>query len=66
MVTDHAKYIITDSELQHMKHKYEGYQGFVKGDCNPFDAGGARAISWEEGWFDARQDFEEYHPKCNG
>ena len=52
----------TDSELQHMKHMYEGYRGFVCGEPNPLDEGSARSMSWWEGWQDAQQDFDQWHP----
>jgi hypothetical protein len=57
------RYNKADNKLQHSKHKYAGYQGFVKGECNPFSLDSARAKSWEEGWYEAQQDFEYYHPK---
>ena len=51
-----------DSIIQHLTHKLEGYRGFVIGEPNPFSPGSARAKSWDEGWFDAKQDFDTWHP----
>lgn len=54
--------IKADSIIQHLKHKLAGYRGFVIGEPNPFSPGDAKAISWDEGWFEAQQDFETWHP----
>ena len=43
-----------------MKHEYEGYQGFVKGEANPFSPGSARAAWWDKGWLEAQRDIGQY------
>lgn len=51
----------TDSQLQHMTHMLDGYRGFVTGECNPFSSNSASGNSWQDGWDQAKNDFETYH-----
>lgn len=57
--------VSTDSQLQHMKHKFEGYRANIMGeyDC-PFSPGSARAYSWNEGFKQATDDKPADSPPC--
>lgn len=47
-----------DSEHQHLKHEYEGYRAYTRGEepnC-PYSPGSARAVSWQEGYLLACAD----------
>jgi len=52
-----------DSNLQHIRHMFEGYRARTSGDdCNPYSPGSARAYSWMKGWTLADKDFETASP----